>query len=270
MFRKFKVPAIALIFALTGPAVHADDSTDNFDKLMGVSGVSQSIESMAQVISSEMGEEKLTAEIGDPRIASVMSHSLQSSMTPELFERTITESLKERLGQSEISGLLAWYETPVGKRVAAAHQVDQWAIQQRVSSGERPQLSAERRVLIEKLDQVVMGSDNAFELALDTAAVMGHSMMSSQGMSLPLAEVRQMVAMQMQAEQANIVDEYQASLGFLYESLSDGDLEEMIAYSFQPEVTVFCDAMWNGLRSAFHQGGAALGVALVAEMQGSI
>jgi len=216
-----------------------------------------------------MGQAHLEAQIGDPQLAGVISRALQGSLTATLFEQSITGALRERLSQQEISGLLTWYETPVGQRVAKAHLSDQWAIDQRVTNGERPQLSAERRALIKKLDQVVMGSDNVMDLAVDVAAMMGHSMMSSMGMPMGLEEVRQMVSMDMQAERATLVEEYQATLGFMYESLSDTDLEQMIAYSIQPEATVFCDAMWSGLRAAFHEGGAALGVALVAELQGS-
>lgn len=274
MLRKLKVPAfalpaVALIFTLSNPVVHADASSNDFDKLMDLSGVTNSIEAMSQMVSTEMGQAQLEAQIGDPQLAAVISRSLQSSLTPALFEQSITGALRERLTQQEISGLLEWYETPVGQRVAAAHLSDQWAIDQRVTNGERPQLSAERRALIAKLDQIVMGSDNAMDLAVDVAAIMGHTMMSSMGMAMGLEEVRQMVSMDMQGQRASMVDEYHATLGFMYESLSDADLEQMIAYSIQPEATVFSDAMWSGLRAAFHESGAALGLALVAEMQGA-
>jgi hypothetical protein len=269
VLRKLKVPALALVFTLSGPLAFADSSSDDFDKLIDLSGVSNSIEAMSQMVSTEMGQEHLEAQIGDPQIARIVSRSLQSSLTASLFERSIIGELRDRLSQQEISGLLAWYETPVGQRVAAAHLSDQWAIDQRVTRGERPEMTDKRRALIEKLDQVVMGSDNAMDLAIDTAAIMGHSMMSSMGMPMALEEVRQMVSMDMQGERANMIDEYHATLGFMYESLSDADLEQMIAYSIQPEATVFCDAMWSGLRAAFHEGGAALGVALVSELQES-
>jgi len=269
VLRKLKVPAIALVFALNIPTLHAGETDAFIERLMDVSGVSQSIAAVPKMVASEMGEEQLTAEIGDPQIAGVVSRAMQSSLTASLFERRIVEALRDRLSNEEVASLLTWFDTPLGKRVASANQTDQWAVEQRVMAGERPQLTAERKALVQKLDQVMMGSDNAMQLAIDSAAVMGHTMMTSMGMPMDFEDFRQMVVQQMQGEKAGLVEEYHASLGFIYESLSDADMEQMIAYMIQPEATVFCDAMWSGMRAAFHEGGSAMGLALVAELQES-
>jgi len=265
----FKAPAVALALILCAPTGHAKNADENLSRLMELSGVTQSIAAMPKVISSEMNQEQLTAQIGDPDVATVISNALQSSITAPLFQRSISQSLRERLSDDEVSLLLGWYATPLGKRVAAANQSDQFTIDQRVNAGERPQLSAERRALFLKLDQVSMGSDNTVRLAVDTAAIMGHSMMSSMGMPIGMAEFRAMAEMEMEGQKTQIVEEYLATLAFMYESLSESELEQLIAYMFQPEATVFFDAMWSGLRTAFHEGGAAMGSALVAELQGS-
>ena len=112
MLRKLKVPAFvlpafALIFTLSNPVVHADASSNDFDKLMDLSGVTNSIEAMSQMVSSEMGQAQLEAQIGDAQLAAVISRSLQSSLTPALFEQSITGALRERLTQQEISLFLA-------------------------------------------------------------------------------------------------------------------------------------------------------------------
>ncbi|OED42941.1 hypothetical protein AB833_04835 [Chromatiales bacterium (ex Bugula neritina AB1)] len=80
---------------------------------------------MPKIISSEISEEQLTADTGDPQIARVVSRALQSSMTAPLVHRSIEEALSEHLNDDEVANLLAWYDTPLGNRIASANQTDQ-------------------------------------------------------------------------------------------------------------------------------------------------
>jgi len=50
MLRKLKVPALALIVTLSSPVLHAEASSNDFDKLMDLSGVTNSIEAMSKLV----------------------------------------------------------------------------------------------------------------------------------------------------------------------------------------------------------------------------
>ena len=107
-------------------------------------------------------------------MARIFSQAAKQSLTQEVFESSIKESVISRLSHQEITDALAWYDTPVGQRVANANQSDQYAISQRVENGARPQLSAERKQLIHQLDKIVMRSDNTLRLAVDIGLSLIH------------------------------------------------------------------------------------------------
>lgn len=252
-------------------AVQANTNTLNtdLDRLLDVTGINSSIASIPPVLDDEMTHESLTAQVGDPQLAAAINQSIKNSFTTSLFGKAIRDSLNQRLTQQEISQQVAWYDTPLGQRIAEAHRQDQYQISVLVSNGNRHQMSAQRKALIEKLDVVTMGSDNAQRIAIDGATVMGHSMMNAMGMAVSMDQMREMVAPQMIAEMDSIVEEYHATMAYTYKSLSDDELRQFVSYMASPESTILSDALWSGMRVAFRAGGAAMGAELVAELQGA-
>ena len=201
-------------------------------------------------------------------MARIFSQAAKQSLTQEVFESSIKESVISRLSHhQEITDALAWYDTPVGQRVANANQSDQYAISQRVENGARPQLSAERKQLIHQLDRIVMGSDNTLRLAVDTGVAMGYSMMTAMGVPVTEEQVREMTEAQVLAQGAELVLKYQATLAYTYESLSDNDLREYIVFMLKPESTILNDAMWNGISNAVATAGASMGSMLAEELR---
>ncbi len=274
MLKKLKVPFIALLFAATTSLVQADEATDNpaidnLDRLMNLSGLTSSIAAVPQTIDLEMDEQSLSSQMGDPELAGNFAAAMKSTMTKERFTDAMKGAISNRLTEAEIDQLLSWYETPLGKKVAVIHQTDQFVVAQRVKSGERLTLTPKRQTLIEKFDQVVMGSDNMKIVSMVSATAVGHSMMKSMGMPVSVGQVRQMIAPQMEAESVKIVDEFKASLAFTYQPLTDAELDEFITSMVMPEHTIFNDAMWSGMATAFSEGGEALGAILAGELNGA-
>jgi len=269
MLSKLKLPLVALVFSFTGLASADTDRGTDLERLLDVTGITSSIAAIPKSIDDEMSAEALTAQVGDPQLATIINRAASNNLTQSLFDNSIRDSLNERLTKSEISQQLAFYDTPLGQRIADAHRQDQYLISKRVKDGERLALSTEREKLITQLDLVIMGSDNAERIAIDAATVMSHSMMSAMGMPVSLEQVRAMVAPSIMSDLETLTDEYHATMAYTYEALSDDDLRQFISYMAKPESTIFCDALWNGMSRAFLKGGTAMGSELVAELQGA-
>ena len=269
MLRKLKLPLAALVFSFVTQAGANTVLSTDLERLLDVTGITSSVAAIPQSINDEMSAEALTAQVGDPQIATIINRATTNNLTQSLFINSIQDSLTERLTSSEISQQLAFYNTPLGLRVAEAHRLDQYQISQRVRNGERLELSAKRNELIKQLDLVIMGSDNAQRIALDSATVLSHAMMSAMGMPVSVEQVREMVLPGLTAEMDTLMDEYYATMAYTYESLSDDELSQFVSYMAKPESTIFCDALWNGMSRAFIKGGTAMGAELVAELQGA-
>jgi len=268
MLCKLKFLILPLFFTV---AVEANTDTPNTDleRLLDVTGINSSIESIPPVLDDEMSNEVLTNQVGDPQLAATINQSIKNNFTKSLFGNAIRDSLTRRLTKREISQQVAWYDTPLGQRIAEAHRQDQYKISVLVANGQRHKVSAKRKALLTKLDVVTMGSDNAQRISIDVSTVMSHSMMTAMGMPISMDQVRAMVTPEMIAEMDTIIDEYHATMAYIYKSLSDDELQQFVSYMARPESTVLCDAIWSGMRVAFHAGGAAMGAELVAELRGA-
>jgi len=268
MFNKLKALLMGIIFALAAMPLQA--STSNIDRLLELSGFTGTIDALPQSIDSAMDLDTLTTQVGDRRIATLIINVTKQSFTKSLFEEEARSSLSSRLTESEISGILAWYDTDAGQRIGAAHQADQLAIQQRVKAGERPQLTEKRNAQLKLLDQLSMGTDNARRLALDSSTNIAHAMMSGLGMPVSKPQVRDMSAAEIDAQMPQIISEYYASLGFIYESVSDADMDALLSRLIEPDATIFYDAMWNGMSAAFNSAGISMGATLAGEIRGAM
>lgn len=221
MLSKLKLPLAALVISFATLANANTGSGTDLERLLDVSGINSSIASIPKSIDDEMSVEVLTAQIGDPQLATIINRSAKNNLTQALFDSSIRDSLNERLTNSEISQQLAFYDTPLGQRIAKAHRLDQYQISRQVKDGARLELSAERKKLITQLDMVTMGSDNAQRIAIDAATVMSHSMMSGMGLPVSVEQVREMVTPGILSQMDTITDEYHATMAYTYESLSD-------------------------------------------------
>ena len=268
VLKKTKVLSVVFLFIAQAGATLANESA--IERLFQLSGNTAAIHSLSKTLEHQLSPDTLTAEVGDPAFAAALSHSMLSNFNPALFHSKTRKSVRESLTTSEINKILTWFDTPLGQRVAVANQADLFQISLRIEAGERPQVSAERSRMIETLDKVLMRSDRNIQLAIDAGAVLGHSMMSAMGIPASLSDIRPAVKMQVMAEKEKMVEEFHATIGFLYESLSDDDFRQLIAAQSDPEHTIFNDAIWNGLSEAFYQASASLGNTLTGELNGGI
>ncbi len=190
---------------------------------------------------------------------------------PEAFsvhriESQLMEEIDARLDEADISGLLAWYRTPLGQRVRTAEQdysllthQDQFTAFQRAKSLDP---AADDRIeLINRLDKTMA----ATESAVDTMMTIQIAFAMSLSPVLPLEQQLSMDAIVRMARenQNQLIELYRLqtrdALLFIYQDLSIDDLQ---AFNMQLTTVAgqrFVIAGNRGLTKGMFAAGIALG-----------
>lgn len=237
-------------------------------ELLELSGAKHQILLIPRMI-KEAAAQKAANEKLDPKKRQKLEVVLQESYQPDAFLVAVEHALKDGVSKQSIKEILAFYKSPVGKRIKAAELA---AL--RKSPAEAEAELAERleknppeksRVeLVKKIDSVAGATDLSVETLVGTVNALAVAMNPA------LPAEKQVKSKQLDHVALNIRKntrkriEHQTLLSFLYtyDSVSDDDLRAYLNHLKSPSARRFGQALSKALKKSISASATKVGKAV--------
>lgn len=272
MNRLHRTGAVALALAFAQGVVLAAITPDAAQDLARRSGLWTQLDSLLPQVRAGMdaGLQRMPGQASAVQRARMLDCA-QSSYAGEALRATALDAIVGTLQPQDVAPLLAWYDSPLGRRIAT---IEATSSQQTPDPQERLRRGAD----------ALRGASEARRASLQAIVAETHSvdLMADTLMGMALAVQQGLASVDPAASGASI-SELRASLGgrrpqlvahfaqisvpayaFTYLALGDDDLRQYADYLGTPAAMDFSDATTRGVSRALAAGSVALGRCLKA------
>ncbi len=189
----------------------------------------------------------------------------------EQFNRQIRFALEHRLTDNDWKELSAWHQSPLGIKIEQLHASGANAVHQ---SDSPPDESAHDRAskvtqtLISALDQALMATDSALDLAIHSQATIAFAATVADASTNAhnYNDFFDVIASRRTQMQPDIHEKTLARLHHIYSKLTDSELRSFISFAISPAGTRYAAAIQSGIKNTFILGSEKLGI----EKQGTL
>lgn len=232
----------ALFFQVTNAC--SDDQ--NVERLMSASGLSHMVQQLPEVI-----VQSSSAQSSDQSINQVVTTFVrQSFSTPSMMNR-VREEVTNNLRYGDIEKLLAWWESPLGQRIAQRENYinspegirafQAWQAQQKTGS----MASSWYRDNLERLDRAVKGSETAILIVQDLFDAMFVSIVDQRLSNEQRLKFRDKAKEEIKQP---IKFATMVNMTFAYKDFSASELMEYVRYCESTAAKRFHKAGFDGIR----------------------
>lgn len=252
------IGGIALLWLFAAQLAYAD----NLDVLMERSGINGQIGQISEHIDAglQQGGDSLPADA-----LQTLGDIMRQQFAADKLKQSIRAQLQQNLSDKDIRAVLAWLETPLGKKITAqeiaassvqAHQDVQDTIDKLLSD-------SDRFALIRQLDAATGASQATLAMTLNMQKAMMYGMMSAAPGSVSEQQVQQMI----QAIEPQLRSQMElmvvASMTYTYRELSDDEINQYIAFASSQAGKNYHQAFTEALSAAMAEAGDAVGREIV-------
>lgn len=243
-------------------------------ELLELSGAKHQILLIPKMI-KEAATQRAEKEKLDPKRRQKFEVVLQESYEPDVFLAAVEGALKQGVPEKSIKEILAWYRSPVGKKVKAAElealrKNPDEAEAQLAEQLEKSPPKKSRVELIKKIDSVAGATDLSVESLVGTVNALALAM----NPALPdekKVKPRQLnkVALNIRTSSRKRIEQ-QTLLSFLYtyRSLTDDDLRAYLKHLKSPAARRFSSALKKALKRSITASATKVGKAVSRSVAG--
>lgn len=199
-----------------------------------------------------------------------IAQELSFAYSPAQFKNHILYSLERLLNDDDKAYVLAWLESPLGKKVTQLN-VAYTSKDLRPDSLIALNPSADssnkiRHTLITTLDQALMATESALsvEIYLQAAIAFAATATDANAGAHHYEDFLGVVANQREKMAPGYRQSTQTQLSDIHQNLSDNELRQLIAFAMSPAGTRYTAGIQTGIKSAFTDGSRALDKQLAA------
>lgn len=190
-----------------------------------------------------------------------ISSSVQESFVLDHFKEIIIKEVKETLTPKDLDTVMAWLESPIGKKCTAFEEAASSPevlpeIQKFASQLEKSPPEPERIDILKRLDAAVKSTETNVEIAMNTQLAVAVAIVAS----LPLEQQAPMDDIVAELEktrpQIETIMRSQTLLFALYtyQDLTNAELEKYIAFAISPSGTKYHVSTISGFKKALLDG----------------
>jgi len=274
------VCALAVLAAtLAGPAARAE-TADQVQEIMRLAGIDKSFDNVGAGIVAGV-KQNLGKMETDPsyreKVLAGLEPAAAKAFSPEKMRNEIRLTLERKLASGDYSAILAFYRSPVGKRMTAleaAAQSPDAALQMQAKAGElveRLKNQPEWAEMLKALDSSVGLTESAINIAFNMGRATALGMAAADERTASLGdETIQAIdnalekarpAMTAQMKQGMIL-----VLAYTYRDASVAELRDYVKFYSTPAGKQLNRAVVEGMNTAFTQAGSDFGHALMKEL----
>ncbi|MCY1396141.1 hypothetical protein D3C76_779560 [compost metagenome] len=189
-----------------------------------------------------------------PALYQALVENSNRRFAPAEIDQRALGSLRQNL--ADCSSALAFFESPLGRKVTAAEtfatRSDQLA--QHSNGLPRQQASEQRRQLIQRLSQTLPAREAGAEVSMALAAVAADSLSQMLPGLLGQMQPREMLEGQRQKLMGQIGADLENTLLYVYRELSDGELSQFADFTDSPAGKAYYQAALGALRAGLAVG----------------
>lgn len=257
----------ALMFAASSQAAVSDKS---LNELLSASGVEQMVNEFPQTVKLGLVEAFKQQPDTSQKEVDDMIRAMDETIVPEQIIAEIKQSLSEKLSDAEVSSLLAWYRSPLGRAFTEAESNSSTEEAFAAMSQEAPAL-LKRKALMDQVGQIETLMDlttltvDFFEnVQLAVFAGLMSVMEPQAPVGLEVMQ-KELDAVRKQSE-ANVEQMMKVSLAYAYKDFTPEEMDKYIAFLSTPEAKKFnltaTQSMFDSLEKSFHNWAKKMGAEL--------
>jgi len=272
MIRLHRMAAVALALAAAQGAARAAIAPDAAQELAHKSGLWTQLDSLLPQVRAGMdaGLQRSPGQASAAQRARMLDCA-QSAFAGEALRATALDAIAGTLQPQDVAPLLAWYDSPLGRKVAT---IEATSSQQTPDPQERLRRGAEalaaatagRRASLE----AIVGETHSVDLMADT--LMGMALAVQQGLAsvdpaasgASIGELRSSIGGRRPQLVAHFAKISVPAYAFTYLTLGDDELRQYADYLGTPPAMAFSDATTRGVARSLTAGSVALGRCLKA------
>jgi len=270
MNRLHRMGALALALAIAQGAAQAAIAPEAAQELARKSGLWTQLDSLLPQVQAGMAAGLQRSQASAAQ-RSRMQTCTQSAFAGEALRATALDALVGTLQPQDVAPLLAWYDSPLGRKIAT---IEATSSQQTPDPQERLRRGAEalahaseaRRASL----QAIVGETHSVDLMADT--LMGMALAVQQGLAsadpaasaATIAELKASMGGRRPQLVAHFTQISVPAYAFTYLALDDDELKQYADYLGTPAALSFSDGTMRGVSRALGAGSVALGKCLKA------
>lgn len=251
---------LALLFlAFSAVGVSAELSkTALVSALMHQSGMDVQIELIPAQVKAGIRD---SAQHGAPMDV-VIQDKLVGALDTQSLNQSVQEYMIEEMSSGEIEQVLAWLESPLGKRVVGmevrASQLDTMLKVVKVFETERDRPG--RMARIHRIDEAVLSKERTKDLMINMQAFFGMAMVAESGTTqrVSYGQTRYNMERAMAPMWGELEQVVTMMYLFTYQGLSDAELDQYIEFTESPIGRKYNQVLYEGLSHAFSNAGKSL------------
>jgi hypothetical protein len=272
MIRLHRMGAVALAWAVAQGAAQAAVAPEAAQELARKSGLWTQLDSLLPQVRAGMaaGLQRSGGQVTAAQRTKMLDCA-QSAYAGEALRATALDALVGTLQPADLTPLLAWYDSPLGRKIAT---IEVTSSQQTPDPQERLQRGAEALTIASEGRraslQAIVSETHSVDLMADT--LMGLALGVQQGLAsadpaasgATIAELKAGMGGRRPQLVAHFAQISVPAYAFTYLTLSDDELKQYADYLGTPAAMAFSDATLRGVSRALGYGSVTLGRCLKA------
>ena len=267
MIRSYRPSAVALALVFAQAAAMAAIAPDVAQDLMKKSGLWGQLDSLGGQVRGGMAN--AVPNTGDPQAEATKARMLacaDAAYSADATRTTAVDAVSGALQATDVSTLTAWYDSPLGRKVAGMEEASTAQVidpQERLRRGSAAleTASATRKASLQAILAETRSVDIMADTVIEMAIAVRTGMASADPAMTPnaLADVKA----ELSGKRPLLVQRYtQLALpayAFAYASLGDDDLKRYADYLAAPAAKAYNDGAVRGVARALTDGSVRLG-----------
>ena len=210
-----------------------DNPTEqSFEKSIGtlleVAGISQQVAQFPGLFKGSVQQNAQQGMIISPAQHQAILSSIDSSVLPSSILAGLSREIEAAISQDEVEGLIAWFQSPLGKKVAKAEQSAQSneAYQQMLKHKKSLLANTQRLAFAERLDALLSAVEMTSKIQQNMQIAVNTTVLLALAPEQPLDMDELLVELQSAGTQINPALEQMVLVSFVYsyQDLSDEEL----------------------------------------------
>jgi hypothetical protein len=222
----------ALASYLAWYTIEDNPTEQSFEKSIGtlleVAGISQQVQQFPGLFKGSVQQNAQQGMIISPAQHQAILSSIDSSVLPSSILAGLSREIEAAISQDEVEGLIAWFQSPLGKKVAKAEQSAQSneAYQQMLKHKKSLLANTQRLAFAERLDALLSAVEMTSKIQQNMQIAVNATVLLALAPEQPLDMDELLVELQSAGTQINPALEQMVLVSFVYsyQDLSDEEL----------------------------------------------
>ena len=261
-----RLTAVLTALLAAAPPGHAQskEALEAAARLVVKSGFAVQLQGFSQQIDADLAQNK---EGMRPELRSALADAMKASFRAAALQEGIVRRLAGKMRPAEMDKVVAWLETPVGRRVTRAEERAASVSQEEMAawaerSGRRP-LTAKRIALLAELTRLTNSVDAGVAAieAIGLGMMVGANAVPPRENQISLSELRKRFrdAMPLAATRKEVAQSAAVSNPYTYRGVSDADLAAYVAFSRTELGKRYNDATTQAFTETLAEASVAVG-----------